>query len=96
MVKELKLAGNPMDPSLIEDSYMNFEESGDFSESMMGSMNPGVWKLSEDKKSFSVDYKNDNNEHETYEIAEISADKLLLKSQAHGMDRTIVLEKAKK
>jgi len=92
-VSELVLSDNKMDANLLEGSYMNFDATGSFSEHIMGSDNPGVWKLNGDKSGFSVDYSNDASEHEEYTFELLSDEKIIINGLAHGMQRRIVLVK---
>jgi hypothetical protein len=94
-VTALTLADNEMEADMLEDSYFEFSESGAFEEYVMGDNGKGTFKLLDDGSGFAVTYADEEHEGEKYLFKEMTGAKIVLTGEAHGMIRTIVLEKGK-
>jgi hypothetical protein len=95
-ISQLNLAGNELDKEMLEGSYMRFGEAGKFEENMVGDSHAGNFKINPEGSGFSVTYDGEEGEGEHYTISSITAEKITLEGESHGMKRTLTLEKAKK
>lgn len=60
----------------------------------MGDRGKGTFSFKTEGTGFVVDYQGQELEQEEYTFTEITDSKMVLTGQSHGMDRTIILEKA--
>lgn len=92
-VTALTLADNSMEPELLEDSYLVFSESGAFEEYVMGDEGSGTFSILPDGSGFTTTYTDAEHGVEQYVIEELAATRLVIRGEAHGMLRRLVLEK---
>ncbi len=93
-ITSMTLADNTLDASMLDGSFFEFGANGEFTDNIMGDRGKGTFSIKAEGTGFVVDYQGQELEQEEYTFTEITDSKMVLAGQSHGMDRTLVLEKA--